>query len=97
MQNERICATFLYCYSYSNIRECSLSFRHRVSNDEPMDLNTLSPTTADTEEIYGIKDYEPCVQDLGNVAIRENRVIGLPNVGSNLLSLPTTVGSDIRS
>ena len=88
MQNERICATFLYCYSYSNIHESSISFRHRVSNDELMELNTLSTATADTEEIYGIKDGGSCVQDLGDVAIRENRVISFPNVSPTFSSGP---------
>ena len=80
MHNERICTTFLYCYSYSKIHEYSVSSRHRISNDEPIDLNSVSQTTAATEKIYEIKDHAPCMHDLDNIKIRENRVNDFPNV-----------------
>lgn len=79
-QNERICATMLYCYSSSNISEASLSFRHRVSNDEAISLSTLARSVEECEEAYGIKDFGPAVQILGHVIIKEDRVISFPNV-----------------
>ena len=45
-----------------------------------MDLNTLTETTTDTEDIYGIKDGEPTLQVVGDVTIGQDRVIGFPNV-----------------
>jgi len=45
-----------------------------------MDLNTLTETTKDTEDIYGIKDGEPTLQVMGDVTVRKDRVICFPNV-----------------
>ncbi len=45
-----------------------------------MDLNTLTETTTETEDIYGIKDGEPTLQVLGDVTVRPNRAICFPNV-----------------
>lgn len=79
-QNERICASVLYFYNCENVTEGSISYRQRVSNEEPMDVNVFADTTEDTENIYGIKDCDPAVQTLGDVMIREDRVISFPNV-----------------
>jgi len=81
-QNERICATVLYCYSSSNIFEVSISFRHRVSNDEAISLSSVARSVKECEDAYGIKDLGPAVQILGDVKIREDRTISYPNVES---------------
>lgn len=80
MNRTRICATVLYCCSSSNISEASLSFRHRVSNDDAISLSTLVRSVEACEDAYGIKDLGPAVQILGHVIIREDRAISFPNV-----------------
>ena len=80
MENERICATVIYCYSWDNVSEASISFRHRCSSDDLMSLNTLTKTTKATEDVYGVEDLQPAVQEHGSVVIREGRVISFPNV-----------------
>ncbi|KAL8966299.1 MAG: hypothetical protein Q9183_003432, partial [Haloplaca sp. 2 TL-2023] len=72
---------------YENISEASISFRHRCSDEEPQWLNTLTSTTKATEEVYGIEDLKPAVQELGNVVIREGRVISLPNASRRHIAL----------
>ncbi|KAI4140063.1 MAG: hypothetical protein LQ341_003980, partial [Variospora aurantia] len=78
--NERICASVVYCYDCDNISEASISFRHRCSTEDLMSLNTLTRTTKETEDIYGVEDLKPAVQEQGSVAIREGRAISFPNM-----------------
>lgn len=80
MKNERICASVVYCYDCDNISEASISFRHRCSTEDLTSLNTLTRTTKETEDIYGVEDLKPAVQEQGSVAIREGRAISFPNV-----------------
>ncbi|KAL8775922.1 MAG: hypothetical protein Q9203_002485 [Teloschistes exilis] len=65
--NERICATVVYCYSCENISEASISFRHRCSSDALEWLNTVTTTTKATEDVYGVEDMKPAVQEQGSV------------------------------
>lgn len=46
-----------------------------------MSLNSLTRTTKETEEVYGVEDLKPAVQELGSVIIRAGRAISFPNVG----------------
>lgn len=62
--------------------EASISFRHRCDSEDLMSLNSLTRTTKETEEVYGVEDLKPAIQELGSVIIREGRVISFPNVGS---------------
>lgn len=61
--------------------EASISFRHRCDSEDLMSLNSLTRTTKETEEVYGVEDLKPAIQELGSVIIREGRVISFPNVG----------------
>ncbi|KAI4200083.1 MAG: hypothetical protein LQ348_001791 [Seirophora lacunosa] len=79
--NERVCATLVYCYSCENTTDASISFRHRCSSDDLMSLNSLTKTTKTTEDVYGVEDLRPALQEQGSVMIREGRVISFPNVG----------------
>lgn len=81
VKNERICATVMYCYSCENMSDASISFRHRCSSEDLMSLNALTRTTKETEDVYGVEDLKPAVQEQGSVIIREGRVISFPNVG----------------
>lgn len=80
IKNERIYTTVAYCYSCKNISEASISFRYRCSSEDLMSLNTLTRTTKATEEVYGVEDLKPAVQEHGSVMIREGRVISFPNM-----------------
>ncbi|KAL8905735.1 MAG: hypothetical protein Q9207_002449 [Kuettlingeria erythrocarpa] len=71
-----------------NTTDASLSFRHRCSSDDLKSLNSLTRTTKATEDVYGVEDLQPAVQEQGSVTIREGRVVGFPNVG-DLLVAPT--------
>ncbi|KAL8693207.1 MAG: hypothetical protein Q9218_001919 [Villophora microphyllina] len=64
-QNERICATIFCFYDCDDLREGSIGFQQRVSNDEAMELNTLCSETRETEDIYDIRDGEERIQDIG--------------------------------
>ncbi|KAI4090978.1 MAG: hypothetical protein LQ339_008225, partial [Xanthoria mediterranea] len=77
--NERICATVMYCYSSENIAAVSISFRNRCGNEDLMSLNTLTRTTKQTEDVYGVEDLKPAIQELGSVTIREGLAISFPN------------------
>ncbi|KAL8799664.1 MAG: hypothetical protein Q9182_005734, partial [Xanthomendoza sp. 2 TL-2023] len=50
------------------------------TDEDIMSLNTLTRTTKETEDVYGVEDLQPAVQELGTVIVRENRVISFPNV-----------------
>ncbi|KAL6716551.1 hypothetical protein ACLMJK_006118 [Lecanora helva] len=83
--NERIVATATYVYSISNIATTSspkLSFRRRVHPEE----SVLARDSADWKsppflsDIYGAQDGSPSIQHLGDVTLREGRVVTFPNV-----------------
>ena len=80
MENERICSTAVYCYSCENVSDASISFRRRCSSDDLMSLNTLTKTTKAVEDVYGVEDLQPAVQEHGSVVMRQGRVISFPNV-----------------
>ena len=84
-QNERIVATATYIYSTENLSTASspkLSFRRRVHPEESI----LARDSADwstppfLSDVYGAKDRSPCIQTLGDVSLRQGRVIVYPNV-----------------
>lgn len=81
VKNERICATTLYCYSYENISDASISFEHRCYSKDLISLNSLTKTTKVTEDDNEVKDLQPAVQEQGSILIQEGRVINFSNVG----------------
>ncbi|KAL8791713.1 MAG: hypothetical protein Q9195_005720 [Heterodermia aff. obscurata] len=82
--NERICATALYIYSSSNILCTStaptISFRRRIFPEEAIAAKGEITTPPFLPEIYGAKHGDPIIQTLGDVTLRENRVVVWPNV-----------------
>ncbi|KAL8635549.1 MAG: hypothetical protein Q9228_006969 [Teloschistes exilis] len=85
--NERICATASYIYSISNISSSStsnslptLSFRRKIFPEEAIAAKGEIRSPPFLPEIYGAKHGEPIIQRLGDVALRENRVVVWPNV-----------------
>ncbi|KAL8764660.1 MAG: hypothetical protein Q9194_006909, partial [Teloschistes cf. exilis] len=85
--NERICATASYIYSTSNICSSStshspatLSFRRKIFPEEAIAAKGEIRTPPFLPEIYGAKHGDPIIQRLGDVTLRENRVVVWPNV-----------------
>ena len=80
--NERICATAYYVYSTSNLRADNpptLSFRCRINPEESglADAEMRGPPSA--SELYGARDGDPLLQELGTLSLREGRVVVFPN------------------
>ncbi|KAI4094909.1 MAG: hypothetical protein LQ344_001954 [Seirophora lacunosa] len=83
--NERICASAMYIYSTSNISTTTgsyptVSFRRRVFPEEAIAAKGEITTPPFLPQIYGAKHGDPVIQRLGDVVLRENRVVVWPNV-----------------
>ncbi|KAI4522818.1 hypothetical protein K525DRAFT_268552 [Schizophyllum commune Loenen D] len=74
--NEGIVSTFGYCYDLENVREARISFREGAvepayhSKDDHICMETL----------YGIEDGEPCVQEVGSIALEAGHCVAYPNI-----------------
>ncbi|KAI4253199.1 MAG: hypothetical protein LQ352_003831 [Teloschistes flavicans] len=80
--NERICATAYYVYSTDNLSDKlppTISFRARVNPDEADLANEAMTQPPYAPEVYGAEDGDPAVQDLGEITLREDRVVVFPN------------------
>ena len=73
--NEDIIATVLYYYDVENITESKLSFR--TGFDDP---NYEQGDDFYTETIFGIKDEEVMVREIGGIEAKEDRVVVFPNM-----------------
>lgn len=80
--NERICATAYYIYSTSNLsaeNPPTMSFRCRIHPEESglADAEIREPPYA--PEMYGAKDGDPVLQEMGTLTLRQGRLIVSPN------------------
>ena len=86
LQNEHIVATALYYYSTENITTSSLSFRQLCEVSE-------MATSMDYEQnddqwladIFGCKNWDGAIQNIGSVETREGRLLTFPNVLQHLV------------
>ncbi|KAL8774321.1 MAG: hypothetical protein Q9209_001072 [Squamulea sp. 1 TL-2023] len=83
--NERICASAMYIYSTSNVSAIgasapTVSFRRRIFPEEAIAAKGQITTPPFLPDIYGAKHGDPVIQTLGDVVLRENRVVVWPNV-----------------
>lgn len=77
--NERVCATAHYIYSHQNTTLPTISFRRRI-NPEEAGLATACITSPPfATELYGVGGNDPPIQKVGDVSLREGRVIMFPN------------------
>ncbi len=76
--NESICASAIYYYQSDNISESLLAFRQRAE-DDAMDLEYEQDDHRALETIYGFRNGDPLIQNLGKVVTREGRLITFPN------------------
>lgn len=78
--NERICATALYYYDSKNVADNSLAFRHRTDENDFERKTHEQDDHEGVEELYGVKQDGPKVQEIGRVVTREGRLLAFPNV-----------------
>lgn len=80
--NERICATAYYIYSTSNLdadKPPTISFRCRINPEESGLADAEMRCQPSASAMYGAKDGDPLLQELGTLTLREGRVIVFPN------------------
>ncbi|KAL8942147.1 MAG: hypothetical protein Q9216_001832 [Gyalolechia sp. 2 TL-2023] len=82
--NESICASALYYYSSHNITDSYLSFRQQTYTGGMLNYPQNEHRAA--EQIYGIENEEPAIQNLGKVLTRESRLLCFPNVMQHRVS-----------
>ena len=81
--NERICATAAFVYSATNLspaRPPTISFRRRVNIEEAIAAKGEVSSPPFLPEIYNARHGDPTVQTIGDVHLREGRVVVWPNV-----------------
>ena len=79
-RNERICATAKYVYSSENTTLASLSFRRRVHVEEASLAKGYIQEPPFAPEIYGAESGDPVIQHMGDIQLREGRVVTYPNI-----------------
>ena len=77
--NERICATAYCLYSLHNVSCPTLSFRCRIRDEEAILASGEMTTPPYASEMYGAKDGDPVIQEMGNITLREGRLVVFPN------------------
>lgn len=95
--NEHICASALYYYDSDNITDSFLAFRHRIDNQALEEKAFDQGDYEAVEQIYGIEQDGPAIQELGRVLTKEGRLLAFPNafqhrVSSFRLADPTKPG-----
>ena len=79
-RNERICATTVYVLSCKNTTPASLSFRRRVHTEEASLAKGYIQEPPFAPEIYGAKSGDPVIQHMGDIELREGRVVTYSNI-----------------
>ena len=79
-RNERICATAIYVYSALNTTPAQISFRKRVHVEEALIAKDYIQEPPWAPEIYGARHGDPAIQHMGDVNLREGRLITYPNI-----------------
>ncbi|KAL8671587.1 MAG: hypothetical protein Q9168_003911 [Polycauliona sp. 1 TL-2023] len=83
--NESICASALYYYASHNVTDSFLSFRQQT-HDGGFRLSYPQYDFKAVEHIYGFKNGEPTIQNLGKVHTRQSRLLCFPNVMQHRVS-----------
>ncbi|KAK4691600.1 hypothetical protein P7C71_g5428, partial [Lecanoromycetidae sp. Uapishka_2] len=78
--NEHICASALYYYSSENISDSFLGFRTWVDSQSLEEKAYGQDDYEGVEQIYGIEQHGPAVQELGRILTKEGRLLAFPNV-----------------
>ncbi|KAF9270595.1 hypothetical protein L218DRAFT_914736 [Marasmius fiardii PR-910] len=78
--NEHICASAIYYYDQSNVTESRLAFRQLTSHEDLEEMDYPQNDYQGLEQLFGIQQYGPCIQNLGAVLTKEGRMVAFPNV-----------------
>lgn len=79
LENERICATAPYCYSTSNITDPAIDFRQQANTESISQVEHGGLGNAWLADMFGLEDARPMLQVLGNITIREERLVAFPD------------------
>ena len=79
-RNERICATAIYVYGAHNTTPVRLSFRKRVHVEEATIAKDYIQEAPWAPEIYGARHGDAAIQHLGDIHLREARLVTYPNI-----------------
>lgn len=79
-RNERICATAVYVYSALNTTPAQISFRKRVHVEEALIAKDYIQEPPWAPEIYGARHGDPVIQHMGDINLREGRLVTYPNI-----------------
>ena len=90
-RNERICATTLYVSQTTNLlHPPQLSFRRRIHDEEAGLARGYITTPPFAPAIYGAQTGDPTIQEMGDIALHDNRCITYPNIFQTRLLPPTS-------
>lgn len=78
--NERICASALLYYDSNNITDSHLEFRRQIDAHDLQDKAYGQDDYEGVEQIYGIEQEGPALQEVGRVLTRECRLLAFPNI-----------------
>jgi hypothetical protein len=70
----------LYYFSSENITESRLAFRQQSSRDYANGRDYEQNYDSWLEQLYGCKNYESAIQEVGSVLCREGRLVTFPNI-----------------
>lgn len=79
-RNEYICATAILTYSVYNVTQPRISFRRRIWTEEANIAWGYISEPPFAPEIYGAKTGDPAIQHVGDVGMRQGRLITFPNI-----------------
>ena len=79
-RNERLCATAIYVYSALNTTPAKISFRKRVHVEEAVIAKDYIQEPPWASDIYGARHGDPTIQQIGDVHLREGRLVTYPNI-----------------
>ena len=88
-RNERVCATAHYIYSTENLSPSQppkLSFRRRINPEEAGLAKGYINGPPFAPEIYGAEDGDPVIQHIGDVNLKDGRVVVFPNTFQSKMS-----------
>lgn len=79
-RNEYICASAILTYSVHNLTQPRLSFRRRVWTEEAAIAWGYISEPPFAPEIYGANSGDPAIQHIGNLDMRQGRLVTFPNI-----------------
>lgn len=79
-RNEYVCASAILTYSVHNVTQPRISFRRRVWMEEAEIASGYISELPFAPEIYGAITGDPLIQHIGDVDLRQGRLVTFPNI-----------------